>query len=385
MIGNIVLLIMVLVLTVGLVISFSNLIHVKRFDDYKPVDGRQPFVSVLVPARDEERGIEACVSSLLAQNYPNFEVIVLNDHSTDGTGAILAQLSRSNPRLRVINGAALPEGWPGKHWACHQLAQAAGGEYILFTDADTRHEPNALACAVSAALKENADLVTAIPREEVLTWGEKLLVPFMTFGIISFLPLHLVQKHQLSAFSVTIGQFMLFRVSAYNAVGGYETACQNVNDDVMLGRAIIQKGYRWRILDGSGAVTCRMYHNFWEAVEGFSKNVFGFFDYRILPYVFVWTAAAFLFLLPLRLTVSACLAGGIHTLPDLLAAVAVFESFFLFLLAYRRMGIPLYVALFYWLTIFLFSVVALRSMVLSITGHASWKGRTLKNIEVRWI
>jgi len=384
MIETIVLLIIVFCLALGLGISFSNLIHVKRFDEYAQATD-QPFVSILVPARNEERNIEACVRSLLAQNYRNFEVIVLNDQSTDSTGAILARLARTEPCLRVINGAPLPEGWPGKHWACQQLSQAATGEYLLFTDADTRHEPHALTCAISAAQKEKADLVTAIPREEVLTWGEKVLVPFMTFGIISYLPLHLVQKFQFPALSVTIGQFMLFRASAYHAVGGYEAACQNVNDDVLLGRTLIEKGYRWHILDGNGAVTCRMYHSFSEAVEGFSKNVFGFFDYCILPFVFVFSAAAFVFLEPLRLTAFSLLNGGVNTLPGELAVIAVFEAFFLFLMAYHRMGIPLYMTFFYWLTIFLFFVVAMRSMVFSITGHASWKGRTLKNVEVRWI
>lgn len=384
MIETIVLLIMVVFLTLGLVISFSNLIHIKRFDDYQP-SVEQPFVSILVPARDEERNIEACVRSLLAQHYSNFEVIVLNDHSTDGTAGILARLSRSDSRLHVINGAPLPEGWPGKHWACQQLSQTARGEYLLFTDADTRHEPNILTCAVSAAQKENADLVTAIPREEVISLGEKLLVPFMCFGIVSYLPLNLVQKYQSSALSVTIGQFMLFRTSAYQAIGGYATACQNVNDDVLLGRTLIEKGYRWRILDGNGAVSCRMYHNFNEAVEGFSKNVFGFFNYRILPFVFLFTSIVFLFLEPLRLAITLFLSGKPFFFPGDLAVLAVFESFFLFFLAYRRLGIPLYLAFFYWLTVPLYALVAMRSMVCSISGQACWKGRTLKNVEVRWI
>ena len=374
----------VLILTLGLFISFSNLIHVKRFNEYPSVS-KYPFVSILVPARNEERNIEACVRSLLSQNYPNFEVIVLNDHSTDTTGAILQRLADMNPGLKVVNGNPLPEDWPGKHWACHQLSQIAQGEYLLFTDADTRHEPNALAGAIAAASQENADLVTAIPREEVLTWGEKLLVPFMSFGIISYLPLHFVQRHQFAPLSVTIGQFMLFRRSAYESVGGYEGARLNVNDDVLLGRNLIERGYRWMILDGNGMVTCRMYHNFSEAVEGFSKNVFGFFDYRILPYMLIWIAVVFLFVEPLRLVSLALWGGWMGTLTTRLAAVAVFESFFLFFLAYRRLGIPLYMAFFYWLTVILFALVALRSMIFSITGHASWKGRALKNVSIRWI
>jgi chlorobactene glucosyltransferase len=368
----------------GLIISFSNFIHVKKFDDFTPTKD-QPFVSILVPARDEERNVETCVRSLLKQQYPNYEVIVLNDHSTDSTGAILQRLANKDSRLRVIDGDVLPEGWPGKHWACHQLAKAAKGDFILFTDADTCHEPNALACAVAAAQQNNASLVTAIPCEEVHSWGERLIVPFISFAMTSFLPLHLAQKKQLAPLSVTIGQFMLFRRSVYEEIGGYSAACQNVNDDVMLGRILMQKGYRWMILDGTDTISCRMYHSFNEAVDGFSKNVFGFFNYVILPYVFVWCAVMFLFLEPLRILAIAAVSGQMSTFSAKLALILVVESVSLFMLAYHRLGIPFYMVVFYWLTVLLFSLIALRSMVLTLTGHASWKGRTLKNVEPRWL
>lgn len=374
----------IFVMAAGLLISFSNNRLIKRFDDYD-LNGETPFVSILVPARNEEDNIEACLNSLLTQEYPNFEVIVLNDNSTDNTSAILAQLEKVDPRLKVINGAPLPEGWPGKHWACQQLSQTACGELLLFTDADTQHKPQALRRAVAAMLQEKADLLTAIPREEVVSWGEKLIVPFMSFGIQSFLPIGLAQKKQIPAFSVTIGQFMLFRREAYEAIGGYKEAISNINDDVLLGRTLMQKGYRWCLLDGTNYVSCRMYHNFSDTVEGFSKNVFGFFDYRICPFVLVWCAVAAIFLGPLRILTGGILANQFFSATPRLALIAVLEMLLLFFIAYRRLGIPTYMALFYWLTILLFFLVAMRSMVLSLTGHASWKGRTLKNVEIRWI
>jgi chlorobactene glucosyltransferase len=379
-----ILFLMIALLGLGLLISFSNFIHVKKFEDFIPGEN-QPFVSILVPARDEERSIETCVGSLLKQNYLNYEVLVLNDHSTDRTGAILQCLAKNDPRLRVIDGEELPEGWPGKHWACHQLAKVAKGDYLLFTDADTCHEPHALACAVVAAQQNNAALVTAIPCEEVHSWGEKLIVPFISFGMTSFLPLHLAQKKQLASLSVTIGQFMLFRRSVYEEIGGYSAACKNVNDDVLLGRTLMQMGYRWMILDGTDTVSCRMYHSFTEAVDGFSKNVFGFFDYVILPYLLVWSAVIFLFLEPLRILAIALTSSQMNTLPAKLALILVVESVSLFMLAYHRLGIPFYMVAFYWLTVLLFSLIALRSMVLTLAGHASWKGRTLQNVEPRWL
>jgi len=378
------LLLIVAALTFGLINIFFNLIYVKKLESYT-LCAETPFVSILVPARDEERNIETCVTSLLAQDYPNFEVLVLNDHSTDATPSILSKLAASNPRLRVIQGKTLPEGWPGKHWACQQLGEAARGEYLLFTDADTCHESHALSSAIAAACHENVDLVTAIPHEEVKTWSEKLIVPFMNAAMFGFLPLHLAYRHQIAAFSVTIGQFMLFRRSAYEEIGGYAAACENVNDDVILGRTLMQTGHRWIMLDGSGAVSCRMYHGLSEIIEGFSKNVFGFFDYAILPFTLIWSLAAYFLLEPLRILGSAILIGQIGALPARLALIAVVETFFLFLLAYHRLRIPFYVAFFYPLTVFLFVLTAFRSMVMTLTGRASWKGRTLKNADVKWL
>jgi len=147
----------------GPLTALLNFFTVKRFDQYPP-SKIYPMVSVLVPARNEALNIAACITSLLEQDYPDFEVIVLNDNSTDETPGILARLSKSHPRLQVLHGSPLPEDWHGKNWACRQLDQAATGELILFTDADTRHTPDMLRASVSALLAEGADLVTAFPR-----------------------------------------------------------------------------------------------------------------------------------------------------------------------------------------------------------------------------
>lgn len=375
----------IVLFTSGLVISLSNARQVKRLGSYKSAS-EYPLVSILVPARNEERNIEKCVTSLLKQDYPNFEVIVLNDNSTDQTPFILKRLLQFNPQLRSINGAPLPAGWPGKHWACHQLAQAARGQYLLFTDSDTFHAPTALRHAMDAMLSEKADLVTALPRQEVSSFGEKLVVPFMNFAILSFLPIRLGQKKHISALSVTIGQFMIFKRNAYDAVGGYASAIENVNDDVLLGRKIIDHGYKWCLLNGSNEISCRMYRNFAEVFEGFSKNIFGFFDYRILPYTFAWLAVGFLFLEPFRIIIK--FMAGVPTISSLdyrLALGVIFECLLLFYFAYHRMRIPHYLAFLYPLTLFFFTTVALFSMLFSLTGRASWKGRELKKVDVRWL
>lgn len=148
-------------------IALTNLVAMRRLGRHRALP-YYPAVSILVPARDEERNIVACVESLLRQDYPEFEVIVLDDDSRDATGPLLQEIqTRSRARLRILPGEPLPVGWLGKHWACHQLAQAAQSEMLLFTDADTEHHPCALRGAVEALAAEGAGALSVLPRQEV--------------------------------------------------------------------------------------------------------------------------------------------------------------------------------------------------------------------------
>jgi chlorobactene glucosyltransferase len=374
----------ILFLLFGLCTVLANSLTVRRFDQY-PLAKHFPRVSVLVPARNEERSIEACVTSLLAQDYPDLEVIVLDDHSTDATRPILNRLARADHRLKVRDGAPLPDGWLGKHWACHQLYQASTGDLLLFTDADTRHEPDMLRASVSALAAEHADLVTAFPREEVVTLGEKLLVPVIGWGIFTFIPIRLVQRMRLAALSVTIGQFMLFRAEAYEAIGGFEAVRAEIVDDMCLGRNIIASGREWRLLDGTRHVSCRMYRGFWDAVNGFGKSLFAVFDYRILPYVVGWGLVGVAFLEPAVALVSRWVRHPLTSLSGEAAALGVALSVVLFMVAYRRFKFPAWLVFYYPVSLALFILVAARSFVQTATGTATWKDRVLDRVAMRWL
>lgn len=374
----------VLFLLFGLITALVNSLTVRRFDQY-PRTNRTPRVSVLVPARNEERNIEACVTSLLEQDYPDFEVIVLDDHSTDNTLSILARVASQDNHLQIMEGRPLPNGWLGKHWACHQLDRAATGELILFVDADTRHTPDMLLDSVSALLAERADLVTAFPREEVVTWGERLLVPVIGFGIFTFIPIRLVQRLRLAALSVTIGQFMLFRRAAYDAVGGYEAVRVEIVDDMVLGRRIISSGLEWRLLDGTRHVSCRMYRGFWEAVGGFSKSLFAVFDYRILPYFIGWLLVGTVFLEPAVALVSRWVRTPLTSIPVEYAATSVVLSIILWMIAYRRFKFPAYLVFYYPLSLAFFIAVVMHSFFQTATGTATWKDRLLDRVAMRWL
>ena len=197
-----------------LLIVLSNIWIIRRARHHS-LPGRFPMVSVLIPARNEERGIARCVRSILAQEYPSFEVLVLDDQSSDGTRAILEKIAISEPALRIFHGEPPTGGRVGKNWACSQLARQAKGELLLFTDADTLIQANTLKTIVTSLIGEQADLLTGFPRQDVRTWGERLLVPFFSWAFLCFIPLAFAYKFRLPFLSIAVGQMMLFRGDAY--------------------------------------------------------------------------------------------------------------------------------------------------------------------------
>lgn len=374
----------VVFLGVLLLISLSNLLALRRLGTYPP-PSRFPRVSILLPARNEEAVIGKCVRSLLAQDYPDFEVLVLDDGSTDGTAEQLAALAKEDSRLRVLAGRPLPEGWLGKHWACRQLADAATGDLFLFTDADTVHHPQALRAGVAAMQAEQADLMSGFLRQQLHTWGERLTVPTVFWCFFSFLPIPLAHRIRAPGLSLTNGQWMLFRRAAYQAVGGHEAVRQSPIDDIMLGRQVKAKGLRWRVVDAGDYVSCRMYPGFRAAVEGFTKNLFAVFDFRLAEYLFVWVWMLLVTVEPLAVLASWPLGVGRAIFAPWLAALAVAEMLVLWGTAMARLRFPVYLALLYPMNVAVLFYVALRSLFFTATGRATWRGRRLPRQRVRLV
>ncbi len=343
-----------------------------------PPAARWPRVSILLPARDEEGNIEAAVRALLAQEYPDFELVVLDDGSTDRTPELLRALAKMHPGLRVVRGSPLPPGWLGKPWACHQLSEQADGELLLFTDADTRHRAGALKATVGRLEAERIDLLTGIPREEVVGWAEKLAVPVVPWAIFAFLPLGFAYRWNSEPFTAANGQFMLFRRSAYDAIGGHAAVRHNVVDDLGLVRLLAGKRLRWRLFDLQELVSCRMYTSAREVVEGFSKNLFGAFGCRVLPFLFVWLWLGVVTFQPLAVLVLAG-AGVVRNAFQLVTAAAgVGLALLLWGMSNHKFHFPWYVTPLYPVGTLLAIVIAFRSMLLTLTGRARWKGRLLR-------
>ncbi|HET6594348.1 MAG TPA: glycosyltransferase family 2 protein [Anaerolineales bacterium] len=364
----------------SLLIALGNVLFLRRLRATHSLLAQPPFVSILVPARNEALNIERCVRSLLAQSYPSFEVLVLDDHSTDETPAILAEIQNANPQLKILRGEPLPAGWLGKHWACHQLARAAQGELFLFTDADTWHEANALRDSIAALTQERVDLLTLFPHEAVVTWGEKLTVPVLGFAPFSFIPVFLTRWFGVPRFSITIGQFMLFRQSVYEAIGGYEAVRSHPLDDVKFGRRVLSHGFKWLLADGTHHVHCRMYRDFRSSAAGLTRSLFAFFTNNVLLYVFAWTWIGIVFLEPILILILHGLGFQSPFFPAALAWVAVLEAALLFLLIYLRFRFPVYLAFFYPLSVVILVWLAFRSLVSTLRGKAGWKDRSLPTL-----
>ena len=292
------------------------IVNLLFFESLKPVaspvsHGR---VSILVPARNEERSIGQCVGSLIAQDYPDFEVLVLDDSSSDRTGAIVRDLIPTDSRHRLLAGTPLPEGWTGKNWACHQLAQAATGEWLLFTDADTIHSPGALSAALAMAVRMRADLFSAWPRLITITLGEKLVIPILHLIGLCWFPIagmRFLQNHPRLAALIpeglirsaagANGQFVLFRRAAYERIGGHAAVRDHIVDDVALGREVarrISEGMRLINCDASTMIDCRMYRSFREVCDGFTKNARAAFEDGILAWCLVGGLQYIAFFLP---------------------------------------------------------------------------------------
>lgn len=256
-----------------------------------PQAGRHTPVSVLIPARNEERRIEGALRSVLANQEVEFEILVLDDGSDDATAAIVASVMREDDRIRLLEGEPLPAGWSGKQHACHLLGQAARHPLLLFLDADVRLSPDALARLVPVMGESDAALVSGLPRQVVGSPFERLVIPQLHLILLGFLPICFMRLFRWSAFAAGCGQLILVRRDAYLAADGHRAIRASRHDGIALPRVIREHGYMTDLRDLTDVSRCRMYEGTVEVWEGFAKNATeGMARPIALP---VWTALLF--------------------------------------------------------------------------------------------
>ena len=352
-----------------------------------PPPSNAPLISVCVPARNEERNIRACVEAALAQDYPNFEVIVLDDRSTDATAEILDSLAKvSNLRkvhYEVISGADLPKGWAGKPHALFQASAAARGEWLCFVDADTFLSPTTLSSCYVKSIETQADMFTIMTFQIMGTFWEKAVMPIvMTALSVGFSPRKVNDPKRQDA--IANGQFILIKRSVYDAIGGHERIKDQIVEDKALSEQVKWNGYHLVVANGYSVARTRMYTSLPEMWEGWTKNIYlGLRDRRALMLLGVFgafialIAALFLPLWPL-LGISWYMQGG-----GWLALTVIIKSLILWAIiiyARARVAIGMGISPWYALTLPLGAAVFAAMMFTSawkvISGKGvTWKGR----------
>ena len=338
-----------------------------------------PRVSVILPARDEERNIRRSVTSLLEQDYPDFEVIVVDDASTDRTPEILREIAQHHPqgdRLRVLRVEALPHGWAGKPHAIHTGATAASGEWLLLTDADTRHAPEALRSAVERALRDGMDLFSYGTTQELPDFWGRVLMPMAYMGIAMQYPAASVNDPS-SPVAIANGQYILLKRALYDKLGGYANPRlrRTVLDDRDLARETKQIGARMEMVDGRGMVSTRMYRGIREHWRGWGKNAYAGSRGGVAFFLLMIAGLPLVTIMPFALAV-----GGLATRrPRLVMSGAIASAAALAYRAWlqREMRVPWHYVWTLPLAGAIFTGILVRGALRSLSGRGvEWKGRS---------
>jgi len=335
---------------------------------------RWPKVSILIPARNEEARIRPCLEGMAGMEYPNYEVLVLDDRSGDRTANVVRSFAKNNGRIKLLKGKELPEGWIGKPWACAQLAKAAKGEWLFFTDADTWHLPETLKRTLQMAEGKGADALSLFTKQETRTWMESLVIPVMANTLLAFLPARwaLDPGSPFKRFAGMSGQFIFIKKRVYEDFGGHATVKDEIVEDLNFGRRVVEAGHRLALGDGSDFSFCRMYTNPREVWEGFSKNFFPAVGFNLF---FFLNAQVVLLLDGVAPFVVAAMGPGPLFYPAVALSGTLLGIRWLQAAKYR---FPKGSVFLHPLGCLLFSLIGFNSVRWFWTGGGHWKGRRLR-------
>jgi chlorobactene glucosyltransferase len=302
-----------------------------------------PLVSVLIPVRNEEQNIESCVNTLLAQDYQNYEILVIDDNSEDKTFEILQKMAEANTRVRVFKGEPLPPDWFGKPFALNQLIPQSRGEILLFTDADTLHSPTSISWAVTNMENNKADLVSGYAGQILKTFGERVTVPVIYFLTGFLIPMFLNKVVKLGYFSLAVGQYIAVKKEVFLQAGGFSEIKQKTSEDVFMARHIKELGYNTEFLDLSDQVFCRMYNGWRAGIKGIGKNIYDFLGKNPPLLIFIALVILFFFCTPFPVLVFSLVSSalGLYTNPylfPLLIVHGIFTLIWLVIFIGRRLS-----------------------------------------------
>ena len=345
-------------------LSLYNFFTVKRLVPATPK--HTPFVSILIPARNEEKNIQHCIENVLKQDYPHYEVLVMDDNSEDTTWNILHKYK--DTKLHIFKGKALPKGWTGKNWACQQLQEKAKGNIFLFIDADVLLAPQALSSAIALYEKENVQMLSCFPQQKLQSMGEWLIIPLIDFFTLSLIPFDQVRKTKTPNISLAIGQFILIDKKAYQKIGTHASVAEMNTEDVEIARNMKAAGCSISVVRSLGLVKCRMYQDLGTSIQGLSRSFYRGAHMHPLIYMLALIAYVTFFILPLLLALS-------HTIYLIVILPLLIMRITTSLLAKQNLFLGL---ILFPLHLCVTVLIALNSLYMTLTHQLIWKGRVLK-------
>jgi len=364
------------------VLMFSFFATFRKVGKCRIESEQLPTISVIVPVRNEETKIARCLNSLAVQDYPNFEIVVIDDKSTDDSGRIIAEIASQYQNIKVIPGRENRPGWLGKCNALHHGSPHARGEWLVFSDADTYHHPNSLRDAVGAAIEYKADMISFMPVQELYSFSERIVMPTLLGSFLCGDPTNSINDPK-NPRSYAYGQYIMVRRTTYDAIGGHESVKDQILDDISIGRVTKENGFAVTACDGRPLYTVRMYTSFSELWSGWTKNAFAIINCNIVSLVGLVVLLQLCITGPFVTLAAAVLAPEslAETLPPAALWSLISLQFFCLIYFYARSTVfykglsPLY---FFLLPLGALSVSALyiNSAYCFITGRqVKWKGR----------
>ena len=342
-----------------------------------PVPQPPPRVAVLIPAKDEAGQIERCVNSVLAQDYPNFEINVIDDRSTDGTGEILDRIAAKDSRLRVVHlkDGSLPPGWGGKSWALHNGLLQADGQWLLFIDADVLLEPDVMSATVGRAVERKYDLLSLLPTFTSATFSEGLLQPLAGAATTAMFVVSWTNSDKRKNSAFANGQYLCVRRDAYDSIGGHEAIRGTLSEDVALARKLKLAGFRPRLGWGDSWATVRMYQGFGAIFRGWSRNfyvgslgkpwrILGLITFLLLSVFSIFAAASWGWSGSAHLGREWLMVAGLHYLAMTAIGAVMYDW---------ANESPLYTFLLPFGCLVLLAI-CLKSLWICWTGKVSWRG-----------
>jgi chlorobactene glucosyltransferase len=347
-------------------------------DDPPPDPEDAPLVSVIVPARNEAENLPAIVATLLTSAYPHYEIIIVDDGSTDGTTEVADRIAANHEDIiRVVHGDPLPDGWVGKCWACWQGYHEARGDILVFTDADTRHHSRLLGHAVGALHNHKAALVSIMPRQLMFSFWERLIQPQVFAAILwRYRNPERVNRTTNPRDVIANGQFIGFDREAYEAIGGHEAVRGEVVEDLVLAQRTVAAGRRIHFAHGQDLMATRMYRSLRGIIEGWSKNLANASRQTVDPWlrpILPWLLALFFITFWVAPVAAFLTAPVLRFVPFGWAILAVLSSLVFWVGMHRRLSIPISTALFYPLGALMTAALFVRSAIRGDT--VTWRGR----------